>query len=326
MKRGFLGAICCLLLLVAAAAPLSAQLAAPTAAGVSLGAVYYTVPDVAAQKKIWVDIFGAKPTMVGKTEMLKMPGVFIVLTQGTPSTATPLVNHLGIWAKDLNPTRAKLTAAGINTMPGAQFVDMPIAPNQNLRLEFIDDPNGPEAPAAHHIHYFVASAEAGTNGRAWYVKTFGAAENSRRNGAVPSALLTPPEKWISIDFTAAGGGGRGGAGRGGGRGGPGGAPGAAPGGAPAGAPGTAPTPAPAPAAAAPAAPPAAAAGPVSNKGTILDHFSLEVKGLDALVKKIEAEGVKVTKPVSTNADGLKTAMIVDGVGNDVELVEGLAGK
>lgn len=317
MKRGFPGAICCLLLLVTAAAPLSAQLAAPTSSGVSLGAVYYTVPDVAAQKKIWVDIFGAKPTMVGKTEMLKLPGVFIVLTQGTPSTATPLVNHLGIWAKDLNPTRAKLTAAGINTMPGAQFVDMPIAPNQNLRLEFIDDPNGPEAPAAHHIHYFVASAEAGTNGRAWYVKTFGAAENSRRNGGVPSALLTPPEKWISIDFTAAGGGGRGGAGRGG-RGGPGGAPG----GAPDGAAGAAPAPAPPPA----AAPPAAAAGPVSNKGTTLDHFSLEVKGLDAFVKKVEAEGVKVTKPVSTNADGLKTAMIVDGVGNDVELVEGLAGR
>jgi len=320
MKRGFLGAICCLPLCVAAAAPLSAQLAAPNASGVSLGAVYYTVPDVAAQKKIWVDIFGAKPTMVGKTEMLKMSGVFIVLTQGTPSTANGLVNHLGIWAKDLNPTRAKLTAAGINTMPGAQFVDLPLTPGQNLRLEFIDDPNGPEAPAAHHIHYFVPSAEAGMTGRAWYVKTFGAAENSRRNGGVPSALLTPPEKWISIDFTAAGGGGRGGAGgRGGGRGGPGGAPGGAPAGAPAGA---APAPAPAPA----AAPPAAAAGPVSNKGTVLDHFSLEVKGLDAFVKKIEADGVKVTKPVSTNADGLKTAMIVDGVGNDVELVEGLAGK
>ena len=29
----------------------------------------------------------------------------------------------------------------------------------------------------------------------------GATENSRRNGAVPSALLTTPDKWISIDFT-----------------------------------------------------------------------------------------------------------------------------
>ena len=48
--------------------------------------------------------------------------------------------------------------------------------------------------------------------------------------------------------------------------------------------------------------------------------------LEAFVKRIEGEGVKVTKPVSTNADGLKTAMIVDSLGNDVELIEGLAGK
>jgi hypothetical protein len=212
------------------------------------------------------------------------------------------VNHLGIWAKDLDPTRAKLLAAGIaSATPKAQFIDLP----NGLRLEFIDDPAGPELPAAHHIHYFVASAQAGTDGRAWYMKEFGATENSRRNGAVPSALLTTPDKWISIDFTATGGAGRGGAPRGGG------AP-AAPGAAPA------PTPAPAPA--------PAAAAPVSNKGTVLDRFALEVKGIDAFVKKIEADGVKVTKPVSTNADGLKTAMIVDVLGNDVELIEGLAGK
>ena len=159
------------------------------------------------------------------------------------------------------------------------------------------------------------------------MKNFGATENARRNGAVPSALLTPAEKWISLDFSP-GGGARGAGGPGGARGGRGGgAPGAAPGGAPAqgGAPAPAAAPAPAPAAA-PAAAAAAPAGPPSNKGTVLDRFSLEVKGIDAFVKKLEAEGVKVTRPVSTNADGLKTAMIVDGVGNDVELVEGLAGK
>src|SRR2546425_13360580 len=111
MKRKFAAAACSLVLIVAAV-PLLAQLAAPTPAGVSLGAVYYTVPDVAAHKKIWVDIFGAKPVMVGKTEMLKIPGVFIVLTKGEPAAGNPLVNHLGIWAKDLDPIRAKLTAAG----------------------------------------------------------------------------------------------------------------------------------------------------------------------------------------------------------------------
>jgi hypothetical protein len=288
MKKGLFIAACFLCLAAASALPVVAQLAAPTPAGVSLAAVYYTVPDTDAHRKIWVDIFGAKPTMVGRTEMLKIPGAFIVLSRGTPATGNPLVNHLGIWAKDLNPTRAKLTAAGIMTAPGAQFVDLPNA----LRLEFIDDPAGPDAPAAHHIHYFVGSQQVGLDGRAWYMKTFGATENSRRNGGVPSALLTPPDKWISIDFTAAGGG----------RGGRGGAAGAA-------------------------VPPAAApAGPTSNKGTVMDRFALEVRGIDAFVKKIESEGVKVTRPVSTNADGLKTAMIVDGVGNDIELIEGLAGK
>ena len=280
MRKQFCIAVFAMCLMMTAPALLPAQLAAPTSAGVSLGAVYYTVPDVAAHRKIWVDIFGAKPVMVGKTEMLKIPGAFIVLTKGEPAAGNPLVNHLGIWAKDLDPTRAKLTAAGIQTMPKAQFIDLPNA----LRLEFIDDPAGPETPAAHHIHYFVANQQDGLNARAWYMKMFGASENARRNGGVPSALLTTPDKWISIDFTAAGGRGRGGA---------------------------AATPPPAPS---------------SNKGTILDRFALEVKGIDAFVKKIEADGVKISKPVSTNADGLKTAIFVDSLGNEVELIEGLAGK
>src|SRR5690348_8412715 len=234
MKKQWMAAICSLVLITAAAASVAAQLASPTAAGVALGAVYYTVPDVAAHKKIWVDIFGAKPVMVGKTEMLKIPGAFIVLKQGEPAAGAALVNHLGIWGKDLETTRTKLTAAGIQTAPKAQFIDLPNA----LRLEFIDDPAGPDMPSAHHIHYFVASAQDGMTARAWYVKTFGATENARRNGAVPSALLTPPDKWISIDFTAAGG--RGGA---------------------------------------------AAAPPKPNKGTILYRLALEVKGIDAFVKK-----------------------------------------
>jgi len=265
--KGKLLIICLVSILVASAAPAFAQLAAPDAAGVSLGAVYYTVPNVDAHKKIWVDIFGAKPVKVGAVEMLKMPGVFIVLTQGTPAAGDGLVNHLGIWAKDLDPTRAKLTAAGIQTAAKAQFVNLP----DGLRLEFIDDPMGPDAPAAHHIHYFIPAAADGNAARAWYMANFGAAENSRRNGAVPSALLTTPDKWISIDFTKNG-------------------------------------------------------SPTPNKGKILDRFALEVKGIDAFVKKLETAGVKITKPVSTDASGLKTEMFVDVVGNEVELVEGLAGK
>src|SRR5690242_16656966 len=113
MNKQFITLGCSLLLILAVAISLPAQLAPPDASGVSLGAVYYTVPDAAAHKKIWVDIFGAKPVMVGKTEMLKIPGVFIVLKQGQPMPGTALVNHLGIWGKDLETTRTKLNAAGI---------------------------------------------------------------------------------------------------------------------------------------------------------------------------------------------------------------------
>jgi predicted enzyme related to lactoylglutathione lyase len=265
-KRFVTGTALSVSLILCLVAPASAQLAPPNAAGVSLGAVYYTVPDVAAHRKIWVDIFGAKPVMVGKTEMLKMPGAFIVLVQGQPAAGAALVNHLGIWAKDLNPVRAKLTAAGVKVQ-SPQFADLP----NELRLELIDDPMGPEAPSAHHIHYFIGAQSDGNEARAWYVKTFGAAENSRRNGAVPSALFTAADKWISVDFTKNG-------------------------------------------------------APTPNKGKVLDRFALEVKNLDTFLKKIQADGVKVSKPVSTNADGLKTAIIVDVVGNEVELVEGLAGR
>jgi hypothetical protein len=295
MRKRLVIIACCLTLLITAVTIGAAQLAAPTPAGVSLGAVYFTVPDVEKHKKIWVDNMGAKPVMIGKTEMLKMPGVFIVLSKGTPDTTAGLVDHLGIWAKDLDPTRAKLTAAGIETAPKAQFVNLP----DNVRLEFVDDPAGPDVPTAQHIHYFAPTP--GAEARGWYVKMFGATENGRRGGAVPSALFTTPDKWISVDFTAP----RGGGGRGAGR-----------GGAPAGAAGAAPA----------AAPPAAPAGPGPNKGKVLDRFALEAKGIEALVKKLESEGVKITKQVSTNADGLKTAMFVDITGNEVELIEGLAGK
>src|SRR5262249_32304669 len=125
----------------------------PDAAGVSLGAVYYTVPDVAAHRKIWVDIFGAKPVMVGKTEMLKIPGAFIVLTKGEPAKGNTLINHLGIWGKDLDTTRAKLTHWALQPAPKHDFSVLRDASRRN----FIDDRAGPKVPGAHHLNYFVAN-------------------------------------------------------------------------------------------------------------------------------------------------------------------------
>ena len=146
MKTRLLTALSCLL--VFATSPLFAQLATPNAAGVSLGTVNYTVRDPEAHRKIWVDALGAKPVKVGATELLKMPGVFVVLTKGEPATGSGFVDHVGFWGKreSLDAIRAKLTTMGIQTAAGAQFVNMP----DGFRLEFVDDPMGPDGIAAHH--------------------------------------------------------------------------------------------------------------------------------------------------------------------------------
>jgi len=71
-------------------------------------------------------------------------------------------------------------------------------------------------------------------------------------------------------------------------------------------------------------------GPIASiqgptKGRSLDHIGFEVKNLDALVQKLEAQGIKFDVPVrrvpNTN---LKIAFLTDPWGTYIELTEGLA--
>jgi catechol 2,3-dioxygenase-like lactoylglutathione lyase family enzyme len=66
----------------------------------------------------------------------------------------------------------------------------------------------------------------------------------------------------------------------------------------------------------------AAAAQEPTKGRAIDHFGLEVKGLDALRKKLEAEGVKVEMGARPGTK-LKSAFVTDPVGARIELIEGL---
>lgn len=66
-----------------------------------------------------------------------------------------------------------------------------------------------------------------------------------------------------------------------------------------------------------------AAGPgVTTKGRVLDHIGLEVTNLDALLKKLEAAGVKVDRPYIMNAETrVALAFIYDPWGTYIELSE-----
>src|SRR5882724_5088407 len=97
--------------------PAAAQLPAPNESGVSMGHLHLLVADPEAQKKLWVDVLGAEVVHAGSLEMLKLPGMFIVVgkarTPPTEGSAGSTVDHIGFAVKDLAEMKAKLTAAKV---------------------------------------------------------------------------------------------------------------------------------------------------------------------------------------------------------------------
>lgn len=63
---------------------------------------------------------------------------------------------------------------------------------------------------------------------------------------------------------------------------------------------------------------------VGTSGRAMDHIGFEVKGLEAFLKNLEAQGVKITTPYrSVPALNLSIAFIADPWGTSIELTEGL---
>jgi catechol-2,3-dioxygenase len=184
MKR--LGALLTTVLLAVAAVPLSAQLGKPNASGVAIGHVHLTVRDVDAQKKLWL-LLGAEVTRTGTLELLKFPGVFVILTRGEPTDGSEgsTVNHFGFMVKNVDEVRAKLVAAGLPTVqeltnPKRWVTMFP----DKVKVEFAEEPTLKVPIAGHHLHLSTNEME---SLRAWYVRTFGGISETRRG--FPSAVF-----------------------------------------------------------------------------------------------------------------------------------------
>jgi catechol 2,3-dioxygenase-like lactoylglutathione lyase family enzyme len=186
------------LLLAASAASLCAQLAPPNDAGVSIGHIHLMASDPEAQKKIFVDSLGAVVTHTGSLELLRLPGVFVIVgkargpVEGSEGSAVP---HFGFLMKDPAAMHAKLAAAGLhfsgeNAQTGQFMAHFP----DNVVIEFTPDASLDVPLKFHHIHIGTPDME---RGRAWYVKTFGARSGSR--GAFLSAFFPIGE----VDFRKA---------------------------------------------------------------------------------------------------------------------------
>lgn len=168
-----------------------AQLATPNAQGVAMGHLHLNTADVAAQKKLWIEILGARPVKLGTTEGAEMPGTVILFKPAAASGPTDgtTVNHVGVLVTALTGYPEKLDAAGLKyTVSDNKKQIMLIGPD-GLKVELTAD--GKEGPVRfHHVHFYTTDPIAI---QAWYAEKFGAVPGKRaiwEAGDIPGANLT----------------------------------------------------------------------------------------------------------------------------------------
>ena len=259
-----------------------AQLSAPNAAGVAMGHLHYHVKDVEANRKFWTAL-GASPAKQGTTEVMKLPGVLIFLTQAPSSGGTngSVVNHVAFRVQSF----AKVEEAGfmvqrLAQFPGVGSINTPegerieLFENSATNLTFTLDSGGNDATADrhnrplpipiafHHIHLYVPQG-ADAAAKAWYVQTFGGVAGKRSNY---EAVDLPG---VNLNFSGN------------------------------------------------------AAVQAPTRGRMLDHIGFEIANLEAFCKRLEARGVQFDTPYKKGSDGVATAVLTDPWGTSIELTEGL---
>jgi catechol 2,3-dioxygenase-like lactoylglutathione lyase family enzyme len=163
-------AIASVFLLLVVTMPATGQLAAPNAAGVSLGHIHLYVSDVPAQQKFWATM-GGVPVANQRLEMIQFPGVFILLRRAETKGGTvgSIVNHLGFAFKDLPAAKTKWEAAGYKIeqdKPTHGYINGP----DGIRVEFFGDPSLQVPVKINHVHLYPQDIPAM---KAWYAKTLG---------------------------------------------------------------------------------------------------------------------------------------------------------
>jgi catechol 2,3-dioxygenase-like lactoylglutathione lyase family enzyme len=279
--------------------PARAQLAAPNAAGVSMGHLHYVVRDVEANRKFWIN-FGATPMKIGSREALKLPEVFIFLDRGESSGGTEgsVVNHVAFRLPDIPKALARFRSLGVRVLPqnpGSPIGNILTPEDERIELFHDGTENVPfhldggrrDAVAerlsrrlatpvsTHHFHLYLPKGQS-REAKAWYVQTFGAVPGTRRgslptDGTPQTVYLAADLPGMNINFLDVD------------------------------------------------------EQAVPTKGRMLDHLGFEVRNLEAFTRKLAASGAKLVQPYrKTPADPIATALLVDPWGTSIELTEGLS--
>jgi catechol 2,3-dioxygenase-like lactoylglutathione lyase family enzyme len=170
-----------ILLIAASSATMFAQLAAPNAAGISYGHVHMFVNEPDAEKKIWVDLLGARPTSTGTLQLMSIPGAMVIASKGqkppTGGSEGSTVPFVSFRVKSYAGTKTKLASANVKILkdtPGRRtlLAEFP----EGVRFEFVEDGSLATPLAFNYVE--IASVNP-LSLRDWYVKMFSGTKGRR---------------------------------------------------------------------------------------------------------------------------------------------------
>ncbi len=121
-----------------------AQLDPPNEAGVSFAQFHTIVRDVDASRKFWVTL-GGTPLEIDGTEAVRLPGVFVFPTRGSPVGGSfgSVVNHFKFIVPDVDEAVAKWKARGdiaevVHSEYAGNLIGWAYTPD-NLKIRFNHD-------------------------------------------------------------------------------------------------------------------------------------------------------------------------------------------
>ena len=182
-------------LLWLAAGPACAQIAAPNAAGVSMGHLHFFVADAEAERAFWVRLGGTAVSFEGR-DIVRMPGLLIAIEEREAAHAASVVDHVAFRVRSLDT----IAALGFDVVPVEGYAGIAsVMTPSGTRVELFEEgtatnvgftPDYPDAVAerhnrplalpldSHHLHFYLPEDQVEA-ARDWYVERFGAVPGMR---------------------------------------------------------------------------------------------------------------------------------------------------
>ena len=166
-----------------AAAPASAQLAAPNAAGVTYGHVHLNVVEMDVHTAIWTTHFGGQIVTKGPLTVVKLPNILIAFTERAPTAPSQgsVIDHVGLKVPAIGPVVERWRAAGLEVQRES-FIGAEGVPNayllapDGIRIELQEDPTQRVPVTGYHVHFLTTAFQSTME---WYADFFSATVRPR---------------------------------------------------------------------------------------------------------------------------------------------------